>query len=226
MRLSVIVPVYNEAHTLAEVLRRVREAATPDLELEIIAVDDASTDDSPRILDLAATHGVKVLRHAGNKGKGAAIRTGLAAATGEAVIIQDADLEYDPRDYEAIIAPMRAGHADVVYGSRILGGNSYSYRRFYYGGRFLTLLFNLLYGGSLTDLTTCYKAFRTRTITSLPLTCTRFEFCPEVTARLALSRVPIKEVPIRYQPRSLREGKKIRWHDGLQAIWTLIVLRW
>ncbi len=226
MRLSVIIPVYNEAATLAEVLRRVREAGTSDLEVEIIAVDDASTDASSRVLELAATEGIKVIRHARNQGKGAAIRTGLAAATGDAVIIQDADLEYDPRDYAAIIAPMRAGRVDVVYGSRILGGNSYSYRRFYYGGRFLTLLFNLLYGGSLTDLTTCYKAFRRQTIVSLPLKCTRFEFCPEVTARLARRGVLICEVPIRYRPRSLQEGKKIRWHDGLQAIWTLLALRW
>ena len=226
MRLSVIIPVYNEASTLAEVLRRVKEAGTSDLVIEIVAVDDASTDDSPRLLELAAADGVKVIRHARNQGKGAAIRSGLAEATGDAVIIQDADLEYDPRDYEAIIAPMRDGNAEVVYGSRILGNNSYSYRRFYYGGRFLTLLFNLLYGGHLTDLTTCYKAFRRQTIASLPLRCTRFEFCPEVTARLARRGIPIREVPIRYRPRSLQEGKKIRWHDGLQAIWTLIALRW
>ncbi len=223
MKLTVIIPVYNEASTIGEVIRRVRSVAGPGMEIDIVAVDDASTDGTHAILE--SLDGVTILRHPVNKGKGAAIRTGLSAATGEAVIIQDADLEYDPADYRSVLRPMEEGRADVVYGSRIMGGNRHSYLRFYYGGRMLTSMFNLLYSTRLTDLTTCYKAFRRETIASLDLRCERFEFCPEVTARLALKGVTILEVPIAYRPRSIEEGKKIRWHDGVQAMWTMLSLR-
>lgn len=223
MKLTVIIPVYNEASTIEEVIRRVRSVSRPGMEIEIVAVDDASTDGTLAILE--SVEQITLLRHPANRGKGAAIRTGLSAATGDAVIIQDADLEYDPQDYRSILAPMEEGNADVVYGSRILGGNPHSYLRFYYGGRLLTLIFNLLFSTRLTDLTTCYKAFRRERIESLDLRCTRFEFCPEVTALLAVRGVPIKEVPIAYHPRSLEEGKKIRWHDGVQAVWTMLSVR-
>ncbi|HET6372073.1 MAG TPA: glycosyltransferase family 2 protein [Candidatus Polarisedimenticolia bacterium] len=224
MLLSVIIPVYNEAATIEEVLRRVRATARPDLQLEIIIVDDASTDGTAEILKRQAGAG-RLLTQPRNLGKGAAVRAGLASATGDAVVVQDADLEYDPADLLALLEPIRSGGARVVYGSRILGRNPHSYLRYYYGGRFLTVLFNVLYGARLTDLTTCYKVFRRETLTALPLNCARFEFCAEVTARLARRRIPIVEVPISYRPRSLSEGKKIRWHDGVVAIWTLVKLR-
>ncbi len=224
MKVSVIIPTYNEASTIGEVLRAVRAVVGPGLAIEIVVVDDASNDGTPAILEAEA--GIKRLRHRRNRGKGAAIRTGLSAVTGEVVIIQDADLEYDPRDYPALVAPIRNGEAAVVYGSRILGRNPHSYLRYYYGGCFLTSVFNLLYGARLTDLNTCYKAFRKETILGVGLTGSGFEFCPEVSARLALQGVMIREVPIRYRPRSIAEGKKIRWHDGLRALWTMLSIRW
>ncbi|HEY3174665.1 MAG TPA: glycosyltransferase family 2 protein [Candidatus Polarisedimenticolia bacterium] len=223
MKLSVIIPAYNEAATLGEVVGRVRSTARAGLDLEIIVVDDGSTDGTAAALQAS---GVRLLRHETNMGKGAAIRTGLTRATGDAVIIQDADLEYDPADYHPILEAMRREGVAVVYGSRILGRNPHSYLRFYYGGRVLTALFNWLYGTRLTDLTTCYKAFRRETIQELPLTCRGFEFCPEVTARLARRGARIVEIPITYHPRSIEEGKKIRWHDGLKALRTMVALRW
>lgn len=233
MKLSVIIPAYNEAATIGELLDLVLEAGCGQagdggagFNLEILVVDDASTDDTARIVTQKADAEIRLIRHPVNRGKGAAIRTALAAATGEVVIIQDADLEYDPADYQAIIGLMMKTGAPVVYGSRILGKNPKSYARFYWGGRFLSVLFNLLYGTRLTDLTTCYKAFRGETIRTIPLTCTGFEFCPEVTARLARRGIPIAEVPITYRPRSISEGKKIRWHDGIHAVWTMLSLRW
>ncbi|HKY32999.1 MAG TPA: glycosyltransferase family 2 protein [Candidatus Polarisedimenticolia bacterium] len=224
MKLSVLIPVYNERKTVAEILRRVRAAESPGLAIEIVAVDDGSSDgtwDELRSFEAPAT---RVLRHAANRGKGAAIRTALAAATGDAIIVQDADLEYDPSEYRTIV-PLLEGGAPAVFGSRILGRNPRSYRRYYYGGRALTWLFNRLYGTRLTDLTTCYKAIRRDVANRLPLRCDGFEFCPEVAALLCLRGVPIVEVPIAYRPRSRQEGKKIRWHDGVMSVATMTALR-
>jgi len=226
LKLSAIIPAYNEAATLEKIIKRVAAVAGPDLELEIIVVDDASTDGTRELLERLPLPGLKVLRHEANQGKGAAIRTGLAAATGQVVIIQDADLEYDPEDYRLILEPMRSSGAPVVYGSRILGGNPHSYLRYYYGGRLLTLVFRILYGTRLTDLNTCYKAFRREVLAATPLLGDGFEFCTEVTARLVKRGVPIVEVPIAYHPRSLEQGKKIRWTDGVRAIATMLRLRW
>ncbi len=202
-----------------------RAAGGPDLVIEVVVVDDGSTDGTADRVRECDAPGTTLLRHDANRGKGAAIRTGLAAVSGDAVIIQDADLEYDPADYRPIVQALKAG-APAVYGSRILGRNPSSYLRYYYGGRILTLVFNLLYGARLTDLTTCYKAFPRAVIASLPLASRRFEFCAEVSALLARTGHPIVEVPIGYRPRSLAQGKKIRWHDGLQAVGTLLALRW
>jgi len=226
LRLSVVIPVYNEQDTIEEVLRRVRAAAEPGRPIEIIVVDDASTDDTPAGLERSAAPDMVVMRHASNRGKGAAVRTALGAVTGDVVIVQDADLEYDPQDFRALVQPIERGEAEVVYGSRIMGRNPHSYLRYYYGGRLLTLIFNLLYGVRLTDLTTCYKAFARETLLALPLTCERFEFCPEVTARLVRRGIRIPEVPIRYAPRSMTQGKKIRWTDGFEAIRVMLALRW
>lgn len=190
-------------------------------------VDDGSTDRTAEIARAASHPGLRVLRHSKNRGKGAAIRTGLEAASGEIVLIQDADLEYDPSDYEKLLAPIRAGQAQVVYGSRILRpDNGRSYGRYYWGGRLLSWWTNLLFGSSITDEPAGYKVFQADLLRSLNLTCEGFEFCPEVTAKILRRNIPIVEVPIRYRPRSMEEGKKIRWPDGLKALWTLWKLRW
>lgn len=226
MKLSAIIPAYNEASTIEEILKRVAAVAGSGVEIEMVVVDDASTDGTREVLRSLDLPGLRVLRHESNQGKGAAIRTGLGAATGEVVIIQDADLEYDPEDYRAILAPMKEHGAPVVYGSRILGRNPHSYLRYYYGGRLLTRVFNVLFRTRLTDLNTCYKAFRREVLASIPLRGDGFEFCTEVTARLVRQGVPIVEVPIAYHPRSLEQGKKIRWTDGLKAVYMMLRLRW
>lgn len=224
-RLSVIIPVYNEAKTVQEIVRRVQ--AIPDVG-EIIVVDDGSTDGTREILanGVSPLEKVRILYHERNRGKGAAIRTGLQVVTLPVVAIQDADLEYDPADLSSLFQPIAEGRANVVYGSRNLRKeNNYSYFSFYVGGRFLTWISNRLYGIHITDEPTCYKAFRTDLIRGLNLECAGFEFCPEVTAKISRRKIPILEVPIRYNPRHKSEGKKIRWHDGVRAIWTLLRYR-
>lgn len=217
-------PVYNEAATLEEIINRVRAT---NLAYEIIAVDDGSTDDSPAILQRLATGqpSLQILRHDQNRGKGAAMRTGLAEVTGDYVLVQDADLEYDPADYPALLAPFGLFDVEAVYGSRNLRRNPRSSWSFYWGGRLLSWVTNRLYGSHITDEATGYKIIRTDLLRDLNLETTGFEFCPEVTAKLLQRGVSIHEVPISYQPRSWNEGKKIRWFDGLIAIWTLIKYR-
>jgi dolichol-phosphate mannosyltransferase len=220
MKLSVIIPVYNEERTLREVLERVIRVG---LDKELIIVDDGSTDGSGDIIrSYARRPDVTVLVHACNSGKGTAIRTGLRHVTGDIVIIQDADLEYDPDNFADLVAPIVAGRTAVVYGSRVTGPNTgKSSWSFYLGGRFLSWLTNALYGSSITDEPTCYKAFRAEVLKSIPLECTGFEFCPEVTAKILKRGHHIEEVPIRYSPRKRGEGKKIRWTDGMEAVWVL-----
>ncbi len=225
-RLSVIIPVYNEAATIAEIVRRVAATGVVD---EIVAVDDGSQDGSAdRLTALVATTPValRVLRHARNRGKGAAVRTGIAAATGDLVLIQDADLEYSPSDYPALLAPFADPAVDAVFGSRNLQANPKSSFAFYWGGRWLSWFTNTLYGSSVSDMTTGYKVVRTALLRELALRCDGFEFCPELTACLLRRGIRIREVPISYQPRSRAAGKKIRARDGLHAMWTLLRYRW
>ncbi|MEE2905080.1 MAG: glycosyltransferase family 2 protein [Gemmatimonadota bacterium] len=219
--LSVVMPVFNEKTTIVEIVKRVRDAP---YEKEIIIVDDASTDGTREILEqLAEASDITLLQHEKNRGKGAALRTGICVASGDVTIIQDADLEYDPFDYPKILNPILLGKADVVYGSRFIGGQSH--RVFYFwhsvGNKFLTLLSNALTGLNLTDMETCYKAFKTEIIKSVDLKEDRFGFEPEITAKLAQMRLRIYEVGISYSGRTYDEGKKIGWKDGVRAIWCI-----
>lgn len=224
MRLSVIIPCYNERATIARVVDQVLAVRRAD---EIIVVDDGSTDGTREVLSqIAQNNNVTVLYHPTNCGKGAAVRTGLAQATGDIILIQDADLEYDPRDYPALLQPIEEGRATVVYGSRFLGGPRRAMLFWHtVGNRLLTLITNILYDTILTDMETGYKVFRADVIKNLPLRSRRFEFEPEVTAKVLKRGHRIYEVPITYTGREYTEGKKITWKDGPIAAWTLIKYR-
>ncbi|UPT73861.1 MAG: glycosyltransferase family 2 protein [Elusimicrobiota bacterium] len=224
MRLSVLVPAYNEAATIGRMLDAVYDR-NKGKDLEVIVVDDGSTDGTYEAALKAARPGTKVLKHERNSGKGAGVITALSHATGDYVIIQDADLEYDPADYDLLLKPMLEGKAEVVYGSRLMKSDARSYHRYYWGGRLVSLWTNLLYGSRLTDEPTCYKLFKTGFLRSLDLKCPGFEFCPEATAKTLKRGVTILELPINYHPRKMEEGKKIRWTDGVIALWTLLRLR-
>jgi dolichol-phosphate mannosyltransferase len=218
---SVIVPVYNEAAHVDEILRAIH--ASP-VKKEIIIVDDGSCDGTREKLQaLPAQDDVTIVFHESNCGKGAAIRTALAYAHGDYVLIQDSDLEYDPQDYRALLRPLEEGRANVVYGRR--PDRPERGLRFFLGAKLLTHLTNLLYGAGIHDEATCYKVFRRTVLGQMRLECHRFEFCPEVTAKLCRMGETIEEVPISYVPRSAIEGKKIRHSDGWLAIWTLIRYR-
>ena len=222
MKLSILIPVYNEAGTIEHVVDRVRgiPAAT-----EIIAVDDASNDGSGDVLERLRAAGKidQLVRHPVNRGKGAAIRSGIAHATGDVVVIQDADLEYDPHDLPALLAPIAAGKADAVYGSRFQGG---PHRVLYFwhavGNSFLTLLSNMFTNLNLTDMETCYKVIRADLLKRLPLKSNRFGFEVEITARLSQADARIWELPISYSGRTYAEGKKITWRDGFAAIFHIL----
>ena len=228
--LSVIIPSYNEARTLPLILQKiVQTPLTNGYEWELIIVDDGSTDETPAIVREWEQRGLNItgLRHEQNCGKGHAIRTGLQHVTGTHTIIQDADMEYDPADIVRLLEYALQHDCPVVYGSRILGQRLNHHKQtaspvFYWGGRTVTWVTNLLYGLHLTDEPTCYKLFETSLIKSLPLRCERFEFCPEVTALVARRGYDIPEIAISYAPRSIADGKKINWRDGLEAIWTLL----
>jgi len=237
-KLSIIIPAYNEERYIKEILTRVKNVnlKTLKLRLEIIVVDDGSTDRTASIA--SKIKGVKLIKHVKNSGKGAAIRTGLKRATGDIVLIQDADLEYNPSEIIRVVRPIVERKANVVYGSRYLDPaqrasnktflkkvHKNAYSLFYFGGRGITFIANLLYNARITDEATCYKAFRADVIKGIKLRCTRFEFCPEVTAKVAKRGHKIMEVPITYSPRSFEEGKKIKMRDGIEAVWTLLKYR-
>ncbi len=225
MKLSVIIPCYNESETIAEILTRVKAVDLGAMEKEIIVVDDYSTDGTRELLrQLATDENVRVLCHEQNRGKGAAMRSGIQAAGGDIILVQDADLEYDPADYPALLAPFSDG-AEVVYGSRLRHRNKIAGVHFLLGGLTLSLVTNLLYGTRITDEPTGYKVFKTDVIRSLNLVYDGFEFCPEVTAKLCRRGHHIYEVPISYQPRSVAEGKKISWKDFLIHVYVLFKYR-
>jgi dolichol-phosphate mannosyltransferase len=227
MKVSVIIPVYNEFRMFTEVLRRVHQSSLPEPCLkEIIVVNDGSTDGTAAVINQYAQSGHIIAHHLlENSGKGSAIRAGLSLASGEIVIIQDGDLEYNPEDYAVLIEPILKGEADCVYGSRFLGKPYGMALKNRIANWVLTQAANLLYDAHLTDEATAYKAFRTSVLRQLHLTCCRFEFCPEVTAKLRRLRYSIKEISIRYNARGIAEGKKIRARDGFEALWTLLRYR-
>lgn len=220
VRLSVVIPIYNEVRTVETLLKLVREVP---LSLEVIAVDDGSTDGTRDLLPgLEGTLIDTLIMHDVNRGKGAALRTGFAHATGDVVVVQDADMEYDPREFPMLLQPILAGKADAVYGSRFLGG-PHRVLLFWHsiGNRVLTLLSNMFTDVNLTDMETCYKMIRTELLHSLPLSANRFGIEPELTARLAQAEARIYELPISYNGRSYADGKKIGWRDGVSALWSI-----
>jgi glycosyltransferase involved in cell wall biosynthesis len=223
MILSVIIPCYNERETILEIVKRVKNA--PVKTIEIIVVDDASNDGSTALIRQHIEPIVdKVIYHPQNMGKGAALRSGFQAATGDIIVVQDADLEYDPMEYPNLMEPITSGKADVVFGSRFMGGNAHRVVYFYHmmGNRFLTLISNMLTNINLSDMETCYKMFRREVIQSITIEENRFGFEPEITAKVAKGGYRIYEVGISYYGRTYAEGKKIGWKDGLRAIYSIL----
>jgi dolichol-phosphate mannosyltransferase len=226
MKLSIIIPVYNEKKTLFKVLKSIEKVNVGPIKKEIIIVDDFSKDGTRNILKKVKKKEIKIIYHKMNYGKGFAIRTGLEKSTGDIILIQDADLEYNPSDYKKLLKPILSGSAQVVYGSRFMNKNKkIKFNSFFLGNKFLSFLVTLLYHHKITDMETCYKVFKKEVFENLKITSRRFEFEPEITAKILKNKIKILEIPISYNPRSKREGKKIKWRDGLIAIWTLIKYR-
>jgi glycosyltransferase involved in cell wall biosynthesis len=222
--LTVITPVYNERTTVAEVIRRMRAVELP-LVLQIIVVDDGSSDGSDKVLGALEDSTVHVIRHERNQGKGAAIRTGLAEARGDLVLVQDADLEYDPNDWPRLLEPVLRGKARVVYGSRFTGERKNMLPLHWLGNRLLSLITNVLYSSTLSDMETCYKLFDAQVLEGITIVSNRFDFEPEITAKVLRRGHRIYEVPISYAGREPDEGKKITWRDGISALRALIKFR-
>ncbi len=228
MKLSIVIPVYNEVNTIAEIVRSVCEIDI-NMEKELILIDDGSTDGTQNvILNLEKEHPqCKIVFHEKNMGKGAAVRSGFLASSGDIILIQDADLEYDPHDYSVLLAPILNGHADVVYGSRFIGGGAHRVIFFwhYVGNRILTTLSNMMTNLNLTDMETCYKVFKKDILNNITLHENRFGFEVEITAKIARGKWKIYEVPVSYYGRDYREGKKITWKDGVRAFWCIFKYR-
>jgi glycosyltransferase involved in cell wall biosynthesis len=225
MKLTVVIPVFNEKNTIDEILRRV-QAVDVGIDKEIIIVDDGSTDGTREILQPLASPAIKIILHEKNAGKGGALQTGFSHAKGDVVLIQDADLEYDPREYPALLEPILDGRADVVYGSRFLGGpHRVLFFWHYVGNKTLTTFSNMLYNLNLTDMETCYKVFKREILQKIRLKSKRFGVEPEITAKVAKLKCRIYEVPISYSGRDYTEGKKIGWKDGIAAFFHIIRFR-
>jgi len=222
--LTVIMPVFNERSTVAEVVRRMRAVELP-FTLQVIVVDDGSSDGSDKVLRAIEDSTIRVLRHEHNLGKGAAIRTGLAEARGDLLLIQDADLEYDPEDWPKLLKPILDGKARVVYGSRFTGERKNMLPLHWFGNRFLSLVTNMLYSSTLSDMETCYKLFDAQVLEGITIASNRFDFEPEITAKVLRRGHRIYEVPISYAGREPDEGKKITWRDGFSALWALVKFR-
>ncbi len=228
MKISVVIPVYNEEKTLEQIVDRVGSVDI-GLPKEIILVDDGSTDGTAAVMDDLAgrVEGLVIIRQERNKGKGAALRAGFARAGGDFILVQDADLEYDPSDYAALLEPLMNGHADVVYGSRFIGGGPHRVFHYwhYLGNRMLTTFSNMMTNLNLTDMEVCYKVFRAEVLRNMRLRENRFGFEVEITAKVARRKYRIYEVPVGYYGRTYADGKKITWRDGLQALWCIIKYR-
>jgi len=229
-KLTIVIPVYNESQTLEEIVRRVFEVDIP-LAKEVVLIDDFSTDGTrdlfDKIVEEYSGREIQVVLHDRNQGKGAALRTGFATATGDVLLIQDADLEYNPSDYPRLLQPILDGRADVVYGSRFVGGDAHRVHLFWHmvGNRLLTLFSNMMTNVNLTDMETCYKVFRTEVVKNVAIKSDRFGFEPEITAKMARARRRMYEVGISYAGRSYDEGKKITWWDGVKAITSILYFK-
>jgi glycosyltransferase involved in cell wall biosynthesis len=223
-KLSVIIPVFNERNTVAEIVRRMRSVELP-VEREFVIVDDGSDDGTRDVLTQLRDSTVRVVAHGVNRGKGAAIRTGLENVSGDVVLVQDADLEYDPEDWPKLLAPVLKGRARVVYGSRFTGERRNMLFLHWVGNRFLAFVTNVLYNSTLSDMETCYKLFERDVLDGIKLRADRFDFEPEFTAKVLRRGIRIYEVPISYAGREPYEGKKITWRDGVIALWTLVKYR-
>ena len=237
MLLTIVMPVYNEETTLEEIIRRVQAVDLGQMERELVIVDDCSRDKSPKILTgiegqtslnpqaKPFERPIRVARHVVNQGKGAALRTGFAQAQGDLILIQDADLEYDPEDYPKLLSPVLRGKAQVVYGSRFTGERRNMFFHHWVGNKVLTLLTNILYNTTLSDMETCYKLFTRQSLAGVIIKSDRFNFEPEITAKILKKGIRIYEVPISYTGREFEEGKKITWRDGFAAMWALVKFR-
>jgi len=229
-KISIVIPVYNEKNNIKKILNRVKEAEVFGLKKEIIIVDDFSNDGTREILKKLKDPYIKIFFHEVNKGKGSALRTGFSKATGDIIVIQDADLEYDPNDYIILLKPILSGKTKVVYGSRfmqksIIGKERWAIPTHYIGNKLLSFATSILYFRWISDMETCYKMFTREVLKSLKLRATRFDFEPEITSKILKKGYKIVEVPINFNPRSFEEGKKITWKDGIKALWCLLKYR-